>query len=66
VNRPLAPYLRELLEASGLECRKHRKVLLCGRMVLVVPRADGDRRRKDRNALAALRRAIREHGGVVT
>ena len=70
MSRPLAPYLRDLLEASGLEWTvemggSHRKVRLAGRLVLVVSHAD--RRSSDqqkRNAVATLRRAIREHGGV--
>lgn len=65
MRRPLAPYLRELLEASGLEWRvesgrRHRKVYVAGRMVLVVPHTAGrDAGSQSRNAEAALRRAIR-------
>lgn len=70
--RPLAPYLRELLEASGLEWRveqgsRHRKVFVAGRMVLALPLSGGrDAGSQSKNAIAALRRAIRQHGGHVS
>lgn len=70
--RPLAPYLRDLLEASGLEWTvetgsRHRKVRLQGRLVLVVPLTEKRSSwQQQRNAVAALRRAIREHGGYVS
>lgn len=66
MSRTLAPYLRDLLESSGLEWsvetgKKHRKVLLLGRVVLVVPFTEKRSSwQQQRNAVAALRRAIRE------
>lgn len=72
MSRPLAPYLRELLEASGLEWHvekgsKHRKVFVAGRVALVVPFTEKRSSwQQQRNAVAALRRTIRELGGVVS
>lgn len=64
--------MQSLLDDCGLpysvcQGKKHLKILLCGRMIAVLPRVrrSGDKVR-DRNAEASVARAIRREGGTVT
>lgn len=64
----LNPKLQEALDATGLpweieEGTKHRKVRICGRLVLIMSRAGAGEdasQRIIRNNLANIRRAVRE------
>jgi len=71
VNRQLTTALsrevRDLLEASGLQWslengKRHPKLFVAGRLVLVLPRSGRTGLTNGRNQIAAVRRAIKQLG----